>query len=117
MNPRILRVMQGPTPNYHKSYIKQWRLFRQMTQEQLADAAELSLSQLNKVENGTAGFSPKSLYAIAYALGCSPGDLFSINPANDADLVIWDLIRTLSDNDKRQLARIWVALRDNRHTA
>jgi transcriptional regulator with XRE-family HTH domain len=47
-----------------------------MTQERLAEAAELDLRFLQRVERGTANPSAVTLVALADALGVTPGALF-----------------------------------------
>ena len=50
--------------------IKQLRKFRQMTQQQLADAAELRMPTISDIEAGKANFNINTLIRISAALKC-----------------------------------------------
>lgn len=65
------------------NYIRQWRKHRKLTQEQLGEAANLSAASISQLETGAQGFTDSTLYAIARALDCSPGDLLSRPPEDD----------------------------------
>lgn len=87
-----------PTGKHHrmvkkttKYYFRQWRDFRGLTQDQLAERANLSTSTISQIETGDQGFREESLVAIAKALDCSPGDLLSVDPNDSGELLdIWE---------------------------
>lgn len=58
--------------------IKTMRKERNMTQEELAEAAGLGSTHISHVENGTTKLSVKSLIAIINALECSADELLCI---------------------------------------
>ncbi|MDX1889668.1 XRE family transcriptional regulator [Mycolicibacterium sp. 050158] len=62
--------------------IKQFRLGRKLTQRQVAEFAEVSVSFLSQLERGVCGASVPTLSMIAKALGLSVADLFSDDPAS-----------------------------------
>jgi transcriptional regulator with XRE-family HTH domain len=62
---------------------KAWRKYRGLTQERVAALVGVSVSTVSQVENGQQGFTDTTLVAWAEALGTSPGDLLSRNPAED----------------------------------
>ena len=101
-------------PDCRKNFIRQWRAYRgDMSQEQLAIDTGYSPGQINKIENGTAGYSPESLCAIAKALNCRPGDLLTVNPAMPGIRALWEEFHVLPDSQKLQIARVWRALQDD----
>lgn len=55
--------------------VRRLRTRGHMTQEQLAEAAEIDLTYLQRVERGTANPSLRVLVALATALGVAPGRL------------------------------------------
>lgn len=55
--------------------IKAQRILRRMTQAELAEQAEISLSFLGHIERGTRKLSVETLYAICMALDCSADQL------------------------------------------
>lgn len=64
--------------------IKELRLQKEMTQQQLADAIGVNVSVISKYESGTVTPPTKRLEAIAYTLEVEPGQLlnFDIEPSN-----------------------------------
>ena len=63
--------------------IKQFRLGRKLTQRQVAEFAEVSVSFLSQLERGVCGASIPTLSMIGKALGLSVADLFSDEPASN----------------------------------
>jgi len=59
------------------SALKEWRLRRQLTQEQLAERAGLSYKFIGEVERGQGNPSLDTLISLAEALGVSLPDLFA----------------------------------------
>ena len=55
--------------------IRRLRKEKQLTQEQLAEAAEISLSFLGHIERGTRKPSVQTIVLIADALGCSVDEI------------------------------------------
>ena len=97
-------------PNCRRNFVRQWRDFRRLTQEQLAEDAKRALSTINKIENETAGYSPETLCLIAKALKCSIGDLLSVDASKPDDIALWNLLRSISPEQRRQLIRIGEAM-------
>ena len=62
------------------NFIREWRAFRNMTQEELADQAGLSRLTVNQMESGLMPYSQRALGKLAPVLGCRPGDLLTLNP-------------------------------------
>lgn len=59
------------------------RDIQHMSQQQLAEAAGLSRTSVVNIEKGRQGVSLDSLYKLAGALGCQPGDLLPSAPSMD----------------------------------
>lgn len=59
-----------------RHYLKAWRIHRNLTQEQAAERANLTVTQLSKIENGLRGLREDVLYALADSYSCEPGDLY-----------------------------------------
>lgn len=73
------------------TYLKAWRLHRDVTQDYLANAIGKTSSTISQLENGKQGFTDKTLAALADALRCSPLDLLAYDPSrNDS---FWPLFR------------------------
>ena len=64
----------------HRHFIREWRKFRGLTQEQLASRLEVDRTTISKIESGKQEYSQGFLEATAYALRCEPADLIMRDP-------------------------------------
>lgn len=62
-------------------YVRQWRKFRRMKLEVLAEKSGLAVGTISQIETGKQGYSRDSLEAIAGALGTRPGYLLELDPS------------------------------------
>jgi transcriptional regulator with XRE-family HTH domain len=80
-------------------YFREWRKYRRLTQEDLAERIGVSASSISQLETGKQGFTGDMLEMLASALGCQSWELLQRDPA-DEDLVA--LIRGLSPDQQRE---------------
>lgn len=85
-----------------RHFIKEWRKFRGLTQQQLADRVETVVSGISQLESGKQGYSQAMLEALASALSCEPWDLLNVDPGKEGDVV--DLTRLLKNATPEQKA-------------
>jgi len=85
-------------------YIKEWRKFRGMTQEVLAERIGIARSYLTKIERGTRRYDQPFLEAAAEVLRCSPADLIVRDPTDPEG--IWSIWATLSPRERQQVVGI-----------
>lgn len=101
--------MQKPRKQFRRTYIRQWREFRNLTLERLADRIDMSTSALSYLERGQSAYTQETLERLAEALGTDPASLIMRNPSDqDAIWSIWD---TASEGEKRQIAEVARALK------
>ena len=99
--------MSAPYPNH----IREWREFRHLTQDELADAVGCSKASIGHWENGVREVAPKWLYPIAKALSTSPGYLLDHDP-NDLPTAILDVWAEIPTDDRpRALEMLKVAFK------
>ncbi len=73
------------------TFIKEWRKFRGLSQEQLAQRIEREQPTLARIERGDIAYTQPILEAIASALNCQPADLIMRDPSKPGALwSIWD---------------------------
>jgi transcriptional regulator with XRE-family HTH domain len=89
------------TPPGRPTYIRAWRKYRQLTQEQLAERAEMSPGNLSQLENQKQDYTRSTLERLAEALNCDPVDLLIRDP-NDPE-GIWSLWDQAKPAQKRQI--------------
>lgn len=87
-----------------RSYLKAWRVYRDMTVEELADAAGMSTGNVSAIENQRQGYSPESLEALADALKIDTATLLSVDPEGASS--IWPLWNVATPVQREQLAAI-----------
>lgn len=82
------------------TFIKAWRKFRGLTQEQLAERIDLGQPTVARIERGDIAYTQPVLEAIAEALRCEPADLIMRDPGKQSIWSIWDQI----EPQKREVA-------------
>jgi len=97
--------MEPDNKNGGPNFLRAWRLYRQMTQEQLAEAVNTSANMIQYLETGERGLSAKWLRRLAPALDTTPGLLLEHDPHQlDSDIIeIWAHAGT---RERRQISDI-----------
>jgi len=90
-------------------YLRAWREYRKMTQEQLAEAVGTNANMIQYLETGERGLSAKWARRLAPALKTTPGMLLDHNP-NDLDSDTLEMWANADVRQKRQLSEIAKAL-------
>lgn len=75
----------------HRNFVKQWRIYREMTVEELAEAAEMSTGNISALENQRQGYSPEGLEKLAKALKTTRTALLEVDPESDRTKSFWQL--------------------------
>lgn len=78
-------------PQYRRTYIRQWREYRNLTLEQLGERIDMTPSHLSMLERGQRGYAQETLERIADALQTDPASLLMRNPEDPEGIwSIWD---------------------------
>jgi transcriptional regulator with XRE-family HTH domain len=91
-------------PRFRKTFIAQWRDFRNLTQEQLADRLDMTQSHLSMLENGKRGYTQETLEAIAHALTTDVASLLMRDPT--ADEAIWSIWDQAKPGERQMIVEI-----------
>ena len=84
-------------------FIREWRKFRGLTQQRLADRLGVDKGTISKLENGKMPWDQKYILGIAEALGIEPASLFMRDPSQpDYAWTLWEQARKLSPEDARK---------------
>jgi transcriptional regulator with XRE-family HTH domain len=95
-------------PGLPRHFIKQWREYRHLSQERLADRIGVSRGAISQLETGITGYTQGMLEALADALAVEPADLLQSDPKiDDALHQIW---KNLEAPAREQAIRILKAL-------
>ena len=100
--------MANPQPprkrELRRTFLREWRLYRGLTQEQAADRIGMDYTTLGKIERRLVPYSQGMLEAAAEAYACEPWQLLNVDPTKAGDVV--DLTRLLKDRDPKVIAEI-----------
>ena len=86
-------------------YLREWRKFRRMTQDQLAAALETSKSVVSDMERDQLQLSPKWAHRIAPLLGTTAGHLIDTDP-NTVDNDLLEIWMQIPEGDRAQAAKV-----------
>ena len=92
-----MRKKATQKPALRRTYLREWREFRGLTQEQAAERFGIDRSHLSKVERRQVPYSQGLIEAAADAYNCEPKDILGVNPFMAGELV--DLSALLGNVD------------------
>lgn len=74
-----------------RTFIKEWREFRGLSQEALGEKTDMTGGNLSLIERGLQNYTQETLEKFAQALQCEPADLLIRDP-NDPEGIwsVWD---------------------------
>ena len=96
--------VKKPRPKLRRTFLKEWREFRRLTQEQAAERLDMDRSNLSRVERGEIPYSQALLEAAAVAYDCEPWDVLNVNPLKEGAVV--DLTSIMKQATPEQRAEI-----------
>lgn len=89
-----------------RHFLREWREYRGLTQQQVADRLDTGKDQISRWENSKRGLTMEVQFALAEALGIDPADLLRDPQAPSADA----LLRNASPKLKEQAFKVIEAL-------
>lgn len=90
--------VKKPSRQRRRHFLKEWRDFRGLTQEQAADRVGVSPTTWGRIENSKVPYNQDFLEEAAVALQCDPWDLLNRDPAKEGDVI--DMMRHLNDRER-----------------
>lgn len=97
--------MGSTDKNAGPNHLQEWRTFRSLTQQELAEKVGTNQNMIAYLESGERGLSAKWLRRLAPALNTTPGMLLDHNPY-DLDSDVIDIWAHADNRQKRQIADI-----------
>jgi transcriptional regulator with XRE-family HTH domain len=92
-----------------RTFIKEWRKHRVLTQEQLAERVGMSPGNVSLIERGLQNYTQETLEAFAGALQCEVADLLIRNPTDPEGIwSIWDHAKPGERRQIIEMARILI---------
>lgn len=84
--------------------LRQHRLARGWTMEVTAEKAGLSTGTIGEIEGGHKGYGPETLQKLAKAFGVTVGELFDVDPREEASGgAFWPLWQQASQAEKQRI--------------
>src|SRR5437868_6880266 len=87
-----------------RTFFKEWRQHRGLSQEQLADRLATSVASISRIESGTQPYTQDVLEALADALRTDPASLLMRNP--DDPEAIWSLWDNAKPGERQMIVDI-----------
>jgi transcriptional regulator with XRE-family HTH domain len=106
-NPATI-ARQRQADHRQRHFVREWRKFRGLTQERLAERTPFTTGAISQLETGRTKYTQDMIEALAVALDCSPGDLLSKDPLKEGEII--DLMRHLPESKKGDVIAILKAL-------
>jgi transcriptional regulator with XRE-family HTH domain len=92
-----------PPKQWGRNYVKEWRIFREMTVDDLSAATGMSTGNISALENRRQGYSAEGLEKLAKALKTTPAALLGVNPLADGTDSFWLIWEKTSPQDRETL--------------
>jgi len=92
------RRIQRDEPPRH--FIREWREYRGLSQDRLAERIGKSTATISQIENNRQGYTQSTLEALADALNTDPASLLMRNPLDPEG--IWSVWETLPPTERRR---------------
>jgi len=87
--------------------VREWRKFRSLTQEQLAERIGKTHGAISQLENGKIDYTQGMLEALSDALRCDPGDLLSRDPQVEGAVIdLMRILRAATNADQAKALRV-----------
>lgn len=106
------KIVPRVKPAFGRTFIREWRLHRNLTLEQLADRIDTTHASLSRIERGKQPYTQPMLEALADALQTDPASLLMRDPSSpDA---IWSIWESAQPGERRaivELAKTVVAIK------
>lgn len=106
-SPVFYGTMKRPVPKkrqFRRTFIRQWREYRGLTLEQLADRVEMTPSYLSMFERGQRGYTQNTLESLAEALQTDAASLLMRNPTDEE--AVWSIWEHAKPAERRLIVDI-----------
>lgn len=101
-------VRMQPKRRPRRTFIRQWRKYRDLTLEQLAERIDMTPSHLSMLERGERAYTQGTLEAIADALMTDTASLLMRDPSDPE--AIWTIWEQAKPGERKQIVDVARAL-------
>lgn len=104
----VMRKRKPPKEKHTRTFVRQWRLHRRLTLEQLAERIGSTDASVSRIERGLQPYTQQTLEALAKALDCTPADLIQRDPGTPAP--IWEIWSLIPESEQERATEVLRAL-------
>lgn len=95
--------VKKPIRQRRPQYIRHWREYRGLTQEQAAERVGISATSWGRIEGNKVPYNQDFLEEAAYALMCEPWDLLNVDPTKEGEVLDRiDRFRQAAPNEQQE---------------
>ena len=94
-----------PRRKLRRTFLREWREYRGLTQEQAVERLNISRALLSKIENAKSPYTQGFMEAAAEAYGCEVADLIMRDP-NSPVWSIYDTLQNLPRDQQEHVEQI-----------
>ena len=99
--------VRKPERQRTRHFLRAWREYRKLSQEQMAGRVEMSRENYSRIENGKVPYNQDILEMSAVALNCTVSDLLERDPRiEDGIEELRSLLAKASDPDRRRILAV-----------
>ncbi|HCK84060.1 MAG TPA: hypothetical protein DHW63_05940 [Hyphomonadaceae bacterium] len=96
-------------------FLREWRIFRNKTQSQVAEALGVTKTHVSNIENGKRQYTQELLEAAAEYLACDPAHILNVDPTNPQGIwSIWEIAGRIPESKLDDAKKIMNALAETR---
>ncbi len=101
----------------HAFYFREWRQYRGLTEEQVAERINKSIATVSRLETGKTKYKQQHLEALSEAYNCEPEDLIARNPLNEVERELWLRLKRMHEADRIQALNVIRAISSDNKVA
>lgn len=98
------RIGYRPKRPRRRTFLKQWREYRKLTQDELAERLETSKASISRIEGGTQAYTQDFLEAAAEALRTDPASLLMRDPTDEN--AVWSIWNDAKIGERQMIENI-----------
>lgn len=98
------RIGYRPKRARRRTFIKEWREYRQLTQDALAERLKTSKASISRIEAGSQAYTQDFLEACADALRTDPASLLMRDPTDED--AVWSLWNDAKVGERQMIENI-----------
>jgi transcriptional regulator with XRE-family HTH domain len=106
--------IKKPERQRTRTYIRAWREYRGLSQEQMAGRVDMSRENYSRIENGKVPYNQDVLEMAAVGLSCSTSDLLERDPRiEDGVAELRSLLARATEPDRKRIIAVVKTLLQN----